>query len=99
MRLFFMIGLISMFVARGCLSAPAPSVDVTLKETLDCSMIRIAEMFYILENCNRSPSNQKIRSWIIAKIEFQLEMMESIKLDDKKREFIQKARKRLLKQK
>jgi hypothetical protein len=49
----------SSLVFTSSAKASAQESDGTLTEILDCSTIRIAEQFYILENIDRGPKNQK----------------------------------------
>jgi hypothetical protein len=74
-------------------SEPVASTDVN--ESINCSMIQISELLYVYENCTDIRQNKKIRAWIRAKLHFQLSMLESMKLDDKKRQFITKVEQRL----
>ena|SRR6266403_2794873 len=73
--------------------------DETTREILDCSAIRIAEQFYVLKNIDRDPKNQKIRSWLIKRIEHELHMMETVALTKKQRTFVREVKQQLAKQK
>ena len=73
--------------------------DEALREILDCSTIRIAEQFYVLKNIDRGPKNQKIRSWIIKRIEHELHMMETVALTQKQQTFVREIKDQLAKQK
>jgi methyltransferase-like protein len=86
-----------------CGAAPAPeprdSGNAALKEILECSMIRMAEQFHILENIDRTSKDQKIRAWIIKRIEHGLYMMETVELTKNQRKFVREMREHLTGQK
>jgi hypothetical protein len=99
MRVFFTTVVIWICMAGLSMATPPPIQHGAVEQSVNCLMIRVAEMLYILENCDTSPRNQKIRSWIIAKIQFELQMMETLKLDRKQGQFVQSAKQRISKQK
>jgi hypothetical protein len=74
---------------------PSPAI----KEIVDCSIIRIAELLYIFDNSDSSPKNQHIRSWIMKRVRHQIRMMETVKLTPDQKEFVRKVQNRLKQEK
>ena len=87
----------SVYMLLVCTSATGAERVSTpaIHETLNCSMIRVSELLYILENSARTQKDQRIRSWIVARVELQLKLMQLARLDRKQRDFVQTAKRRL----
>jgi hypothetical protein len=80
-----------------CIDSQAATDDRTrAKEIVECSMIRIAEQFHILENIDK---REKIRAWIIKRIDHELYMMETVELTKDQQRFVREMREHLAKQK
>lgn len=89
------IGMMHLVLAQTIASGKETPPARTVAETIECSMIRVSELLYILENSGRTAQDEKIRSWIASRIELQLKLMELAKLNEKQRRFVGDARRRL----